>query len=61
MRWIPKSWNDALSVPVIVLLPLMLVFVYANGIPLPEIVIGALVAGWTLAVQFYYRKKESEV
>jgi hypothetical protein len=60
MGFAPKNWNDILAVWVIVLLPVLLVFVYASGIPLPEIVVGALVGGWTLTVQYYWRKAPPE-
>lgn len=56
MEWVPKNWNDILAVWIIIGLPLLLVFVYASVIPLPEIVVGALIGGWTLTCQYYWRK-----
>ena len=60
MSWLPANWNDALSIPVVMGLPILLVATYALAIPIPEIVVGTLIGGWTLAVQFYYRKSKSE-
>lgn len=60
MSWLPKAWNDVLAVWVIVGLPLLLVYVYAAGIGLPEIVVGALIGGWTLSIQYYFRKAPPE-
>lgn len=56
MDWIPKNWNDILAIWVIIGLPLLLVYVYSSLIPLPEIVVGALIGGWTLTCQYYWRK-----
>ncbi len=60
MKWLPQDWNDILAIFVIIGLPLLLTFVYAAKIPLPDIVVGAFIGGWTLAVQFYYRKAPPE-
>ena len=55
-RWRPQNWNDILAVWVVVFLPLLLVLVYWQAIPLPEIVVGGLMGGWTLTAQYYFRK-----
>lgn len=60
MKWVPQNWNDILAVWVIIGLPLLLVYVYAAAISLPEIVVGALVAGWSLTCQYYWRKAPPE-
>lgn len=57
MKWFgPRNWNDMLSVPLVIGMPVLLTLVYFANIPLPEIVVGAFIGGWTLGVQYYYRR-----
>lgn len=55
MKWVPQNWRDTLSVALVIGLPVL--WVWGN---LPEMVLGATIAGWTLVVQFYYRKRTGE-
>lgn len=49
----PKRWNDWLAVLLLVGVPLL--WLYGN---LSDMVVGATISGWTLVVQYYFRKKE---
>jgi hypothetical protein len=60
MKWMPRNWRDILAVPVLVLLPPLLIVCYANGVQLPEMVVGQFLSGWMLAAVFYYRKANTE-
>jgi hypothetical protein len=51
MKWAPANWNDILAPFMLLGLPLLWVFA-----SLPEIVLGATIAGWTLVVQYFWRK-----
>ena len=52
---LPKAWNDVLAMVILVGAPLLVVF-----FKLPDIAIGTLLAGWTLVIQFYFRKVQGE-
>lgn len=52
----PKTWNDWLALLVIVGVPVMWVWGNVN-----EMISGASIAGWTLVLQFYYRKSQGEL
>lgn len=56
MEWAAKNWNDVLAVPMVIGIPVLLTLVYALGIPLPEMVVGGLIAGWSMSVTYYFRK-----
>ena len=56
MRWAPKRFNDVLAVAVVVGMPIIWV-----RFTVPEVVLGATIAGWSLALQYYFRKKGLEV
>jgi len=58
MGW--KNFRDRLAVAIVIGLPLKWAAMLAFGFNIPEIVTGAEIAGWTLAIQFYFRKAESE-
>ena len=60
MKWYPKNWRDILALQAIVLFPVELIYVYANGIPLPEIVVGGFMGVITTAAIFYWRKANTE-
>jgi hypothetical protein len=55
MRWLPRNWNDALSLALIVGLPLY--WWLAHPI---DIVVGTTLGGWTLVCQYYFRKTPPE-
>lgn len=50
-RALPRIWNDWLALLLLVGLPLLWVFYR-----LPEILEGGTLAGWTLVVQYYFRR-----
>ena len=47
----PKTWNDVLAVLILVGAPAIVV--YAK---VPDIAVGTLLAGWTLVVQYFFRR-----
>ncbi len=47
----PKTWNDWLSL--VILLGTPVLWVFGN---VGDTVMGATIAGWTLVVQFYFRR-----
>ncbi len=51
MKWSPANWNDMLAPFVLIGLPFLWV-----AFSLPDIVLGATIAGWTLVIQYYWRK-----
>jgi putative effector of murein hydrolase LrgA (UPF0299 family) len=58
MGW--KTWNDRLSLVLILLIVALWVGSCWLPQPLPESVIGATIVVFTLVAQFYFRKKEDE-
>jgi len=56
MGW--KTFNDRLAVFLILLLPGL--WIANQWISLPAEVNGALIATWTLVIQYYFRKKPEE-
>jgi hypothetical protein len=54
-KFIPQSFNDFLAVTL--MLGIIILWVFVN---LPAEVSGALIATWTLIVQYYFRKKSQE-
>lgn len=55
MGW--KSFNDRLALVLLGLIPLLWVLSGRGTITLPPEVVGALIATWTLVVQYYFRKQ----
>jgi hypothetical protein len=51
VKWIPKTWNDILSVVLLIGLPAYWWAANPN-----EMIIGATVAVFTLVAQFYFRR-----
>lgn len=56
----PRTWNDVLSVAVIIGLPLFWYLLLMAQFAGSDIVIGTTLGGWTLVVQFYFRKDRGE-
>ena len=54
MGW--DKFKDRLGLLLIVGVPLL--WVSSNWLALPGEVIGATIGGWTLVIQYYFRKKE---
>ena len=52
----PKTWNDTLSLLLLVVIPGLWVAQGYKLITLPGEIIGALIATWTLIIQFYFRR-----
>lgn len=50
--------NNLLALIVVVGIPLLVAMAGVLSIPLPEIAVGAFIAGWTLVIQFFFRKAE---
>lgn len=51
MRFLPRNWKDVMALAVLVGLPVWWVLFQPV-----EILVGTTGAGWTLVVQFYWRK-----
>jgi uncharacterized membrane protein len=58
MKFLMQKWNDTLSLLIIVGVPGVIV---SFGERVPEVALGAFIAGWTLTVQYYFRKKDTPV
>ena len=56
MGW--KSFNDRIALVLIALIPAL--WIVNHWLQLPAEVVGATIAGWTLILQFYFRKKPEE-
>ena len=54
MAW--KNFNDRLALLLIITIPLMWIMHASKSISLPPEVVGALIATWTLVIQYYFRK-----
>lgn len=52
----PNSWNDVLALLLLVIIPALWVLDRLLVFELSGEIIGALIATWTLIVQFYFRK-----
>ena len=53
----PKNWNDILALFLLVVIPLLW-FMAAKGVAaFSAEVTGALIATWTLVVQYYFRRQ----
>ena len=53
IRW--KSWNDQLSLLLIVGIPGL--WLAHHWVPMPPEVIGSTITAWSLVIFFYFRKK----
>ena len=58
MKW--KTWNDQISLALIVGLPAMWAATAVFNVPLQEAVMGATIAMWSLVVQYYFRRSPPE-
>jgi hypothetical protein len=54
MKW--KNWNDQISLAAIIGIPAL--WIANHWIPLPEAVVGASIMGWTMVLQYYFRRRE---
>ena len=54
MGW--QNFNDRLALLVLVLIPLLWVFQGLSWVKLAPEVTGALIATWTLVIQYYFRR-----
>ncbi len=59
-KFIPQTFNDFLALVLIFGIVALWVLVGKGILNLQGDVIGALIVTWTLIVQFYFRKKETE-
>lgn len=59
-RFLPQSFNDLLCLMLITIIMGLWILLGLNIIDLPSEVTGALIVTWTLLVQYYFRKKQSE-
>ena len=55
MRGFPRIWNDWLALLILIGVPVL----WVTGV-LNEVLIGVTSAGWTLVVQFYFRRAPAE-
>jgi len=55
-KFIPQNFNDLLALILIFGIVLLWVLLGCSVINLPEVVTGALIATWTLVVQYYFRR-----
>ena len=51
-----ERFNDTLALIVIIGVPI--VWLASHWIPLAGEVVGATIAGWTLVIQFYFRRRQ---
>lgn len=58
MGW--KTWNDRLALLLLLAIPGLWILSGRGIIALPAEVVGALIATWTLVVQYYFRKAPPE-
>jgi hypothetical protein len=59
-RFLPQSFNDLLCLMLITMILGLWIMLGLKVIALPSEVTGALIVTWTLLVQYYFRKKQSE-
>ena len=60
LRFLPQNFNDFLALLLIFIIPALWVLQSCGKINLSPEVTGALIATWTLLVQFYFRKARDE-
>lgn len=59
-KLIPQNFNDSLALVLVFGVIIMWVLTGLAIVILPDTVLGATIATWTLVVQFYFRKHLSE-
>ena len=59
-KLLPQNWNDTVSLLLIILIPAIWVLNGRDKITVSPEVSGALIATWTMVVQFYFRKAPTE-
>lgn len=52
----PRTWNDWLALLVMLAIPGLWIGQGLGLLALPGEVLGATIAGWTLVLQYYFRK-----
>jgi len=52
-----ETFNDRLALTLILIIPVL--WIFSVKLNLPETVIGATIATWTLIVQYYFRKRSA--
>ncbi len=57
MKFIPQTFNDFLALIFIFGIIILWIIQGTGHLSLPDTVTGALIATWTLIVQYYFRKK----
>ena len=60
MKTIIANTNDLLALLVLIVIPVLWVLQGRGIINMPGEVIGATIMGWTLVLQYYFRKKQGE-
>lgn len=57
-RLLPHNWNDMLAVMLLIIIPLLWILAGSGRIDLTKLgdLNGALIATWTLIIQFYFRR-----
>ena len=59
-RLMPQKFNDLLCLILIFMIGGLWILLGSRIIDLPSEVTGALIVTWTLLIQYYFRKKQSE-
>lgn len=59
-KFLPQNFNDSLAIFLIIIMPVLWYLQGKGVVTMPGEVTGAFIATWTLVIQFYFRKKESE-
>jgi hypothetical protein len=59
-KFMPQSFNDLLCLVLILLIAVLWILTGMKILDLSAEVTGALIVTWTLLVQYYFRKKQSE-
>ncbi len=59
-RFLPSCFNDFLCLVLIILIVTLWILTGLKILELPSEVTGALIVTWTILIQYYFRKKQSE-
>ena len=59
-KFLPQSFNDLLCLFLVVMITALWILAGMKLLELPAEVTGALIVTWTLLVQYYFRKKQSD-
>ncbi len=59
-KLIPQNFNDSLCLVLIMLIAALWILTGLKILELPAEVTGALIVTWTILIQYYFRKKQSE-